>query len=274
MSTTHSNTDLKSLAVIKVPSTSKAPYYCTETEWRDFSQYTSQADFPSSMVTVCLRDATEQIKKDAFHMVRYELVTKDSTGRYFTSKRWWGNRYGAADEGKTEIIHGEVTKYDIQVWEADVTSSIAAALILQGSRINRLMYKIPYGGITEIDALNGFFKLSSDYPTSSSRQIYATYWVSGKPIDEIGYELKRAMYEMVTILALRKKRDKRMKQATTQQTMGKKTITRDEKEFRILIAEHMKEYRNWINWFKPFIGRRAKIGRMETFNSRRFMNRY
>jgi len=263
---------LYSLAVIKNPTASVSEYYCTDTEWREFTGFTNQNDFPSSEMTTHLKNATEQVKKDGFHMVRWELATKDSNDRYFTMRKYWGNRYNR-DNADMSLIAGTVQKYDIEVYEADVTSSVASALMLQGTRVNRLMYRIPYSAITEIDPLNCFFKLSSTYPTSN-RQVFVTYWAVGKPLDELAYELKRACIEMTTILALKKLKTKRLKKATVTYTLGKQTITRDEKTFDDLVADHRKEYDSWIRWLKPFVGRRVRIGRMETEDGRRFLNRY
>jgi len=249
---------LNSGAVIKGSTSVSSNTYCNEDDWRNFTLLTNQNDFPSSLVNSSLIDATEQIKKDGFHMVRYDYVTKDSNDRYFTQKQFWGNKYGR-DSNNNEIINGTITKYDIEVWEADIQSSVA----FRGNRVKRIMYRVPYDAITEVDDINGFFKLSSDYPTEG-RQIYVTYWILGKPIGELAYELKRACIEMTTILCYKKLKTKRLKKGTVSYTLGKQTIVRDEKEFDALIEDHMKEYHKWIKWFRPFIGRRAKIGRMET----------
>jgi len=269
--TTNSET-VGALTVIKNPTTSTSAYYCTEDDWREFTGFTNQNDFPSSEVTNHLFNATEQIKKDGFHMMRWELVSKDSSGRYFTMRKYWGNIYNR-DNKDMSLIAGTVQKYDIEVYEADVTSSVASSLMLQGTRVNRLMYRIPYDAITAIDTLNGWFKLASGYPTSN-RQVYVTYWAVGKPLDELKYELKRACIEMTTILALKKLKTKRLKKATVSYTLGKQTITRDEKTFDDMIADHRNEYNHWIKWIKPFIGRRVRVGRMETEEGRNFLNKY
>ena len=263
---------LGSVATIKARTTTSIPYYCTETEWREYSGYTNTSDFPTTEVATHLKNATEQVKKDAFYMVRNERVTKDSSGRYFTSRRYWANRYDR-DDSAIEITCGEVTPYDIEVHEADTTSSAASSLVLQGGRINRIMYNIPYEGITEVDPLNCYFKLSSEYPTNS-RQVYVTYWVAGKPLDELHYALKRACMEMVTVLALKKLKGKRLKKGTTQYTLGKQTIVRNEEAFDELVKQKMNDYYTWINWMKPFIGRRLRIGNQETYNNRVFRYRY
>lgn len=265
---------LQSLSIIRNSGDSSNDYYCTEDQWREYTGFTNQYDFPSADVIRHLENATEQVKKDAFYMVREEFVTKDSEGRYFTQKPYWGNRYGRDAQSTFQTIHGEVTKYDIELWEGDSVSSISSSFSLQRGRQHRLMYRIPYEAITEIDPKNGFFKLSSSYPTESSRQIYVTYWAVGKPLEELKYELKRACFEMVTILALKKLKTKRLKKGTTQYTLGKKTIIRDEDTFDKLIDQHKQEYHKWIRWIKPFIGRRAKIGRIETENYNRYLRRY
>lgn len=273
MTTTSTNT-LNSNSFIRLSVPSGVPYYCTEDEWRNYTGFTNQNDFPSDELEHHLTNATEQVKKDCFHMVRWEFVTKDSSSRYFTQRRYWGNRYGAYDDGQTQIIHGEMTKYDLQVFEADVTSSVASSLWLQGSRNNRLMYQIPYEAITYVDPLNSFFILDSDWPSVSSRQIYVNYWVSGKPLDSIAYELRRACMEMTTILALMKLKTKRLKKGTVSYTLGKQSITRDEHIFDEMVRMHKDEYMKWCGWIKPFIGRKVRIGRMETEDSRRFQNYY
>lgn len=258
--------------VVKNPTINVSEYYCTETQWREETGFTNQNDFPSTEVAIHLRNATEKVKKDGFYMVRFELVSKDSSDRYFTQRRYWANRYGR-DNADMSLIAGTVQKYDLEVWEADTTSSIASSLMLQGTRVNRLMYRIPYDAITNIDPLNCHFTLSSDYPTAN-RQIYVTYWSVGKPLDELKYELKMACIEMTTILALKKLKTKRLKKATVSYTLGKQTITRDENTFDEMVAGHKKEYDSWIRWFKPFVGRRVRVGRMETEDGRRFLNRY
>jgi len=270
---TTSTQSVSSCVIIRNPSVSIAPYYCTEDEWRSYSGFTDQTDFPSSEVQEHLRHATEQIKKDGFYMVRWELVSKDSYGRMFTARRYWGNKYGTGIDD-TSIIHGVISKYDIEVYEADVFSSVTASLALEGSRINRLMYPIPYDGITDFDPMNCWFILDPKYPTVAGRQIYVTYWVCGKPIGEITYELKRACMEYTTILALRKLKTKRLKMGTVSFSLGKQTITRDERIFDDMLEQHMKEYHKWVQWFRPFIGRRLRTGRMETDVPGRYINRY
>lgn len=247
-------------------------YYCTETEWRDFTQLTNQSDFPSSMIISCLTDATEQIKKDAFYYIEREYTTPDSSGRYFTFKKFWGNAY-SMDSNALDIRCGNVTKYDIIVWDAENIATSPAGLYITGTRRNQIIKQIPYSAITEIDPLNGYFKLSSEYPVSG-HQVLVSYWVVGKPLDSLAYELKRACIEMTTILAYRKLKTKRLKKGTVQYTLGKQTITRDEATFDKLVDDHKKEYENWIRWFRPFIGRKVKIGRMETYGSRVILNRY
>jgi len=248
-------------------------YYCTETEWREFTQLTNQSDFPSSMILQCLEDATEQIKKDAFYYVQYEQVNKDGESRYFTSKKYWGNAYSREDKA-LKIKHGQITKYDIEVWEAEGISSSPGSLLTIGPRRNQIITRIPYDGIDFIDPINCYFELTSDYPTLSNKQVLVSYYVSGKPIADIGYELKRACIEMTTVLALKKLKTRRLKKGTVSYTLGKQTIQRDEETFDKLVVSHMDEYHKWINWFKPFIGRRAKIGRMETGLHRQMLSRY
>ncbi len=273
MADTNSQT-LTSLSVIKSTVTSRKTTYCSEDDWREFTGFVNQNDFPSSEVVRHLKNATEQVKKDGFHMTRYEFVTKDSNGRYFVQGRYFADRYGFDSEITMKTVVGEINKYDIQVFEADVISSVASSLWLQGSRANRLMFPIPYDAVIEIDALNSFFKLSSDYPTSN-RQIFVNYWMVGKPLADIVYELKRACIEYTTILALMKLKTKRLKKGTTQFTLGKQTIIRNEIEFDKMIKSHTDEYNKWIRWFRPFVGRRAKIGRRETMGRNQYLsNRY
>jgi hypothetical protein len=263
---------MNSLYVVKNPAVSVSKYYCTEDEWREYTGFTDQVDFPSNEVITHLENATEQLKKDAFFMVRWELVTKDSEGRYFTARKFWANRYGVNTK-ETEIVHGTVTKYDLQPYEVDRVGSFSASLALYTSQINQILYPIPNGAVTEIDPLNCWFKLSSDYPTAS-RQVVVTYWVVGKPLDELSYELKMACMEKTTILALQKLKTKRLKLGTVSYTLGKQTVTRDETIFDAMVKQHIDEYDKWVRWFKAFIGRKARIGRAETFPKTRYINRY
>lgn len=263
-----SETDtLDAQAVIKDPSLDNRPqsekYYCTETEWREFTTLTNQSDFPSSMILQCLSDATEQVKKDAFYLVQKELVTKDSEDRYFTARRYWGNGYGKENLA-VNINHNQVTKYDIDVWEAENIGVSLPVVYAVGASRSQIVTRIPYSAITEIDPINCYFKLSSDYPTSSSKQILVSYNVSGKMLEDVLYELKRACIEMTTILAYKKLKTKRLKKGTVSYTLGKQTVQRDEKTFDDLVKSHYDDYHSWINWIRPFIGRRVRVGRMET----------
>ena len=263
---------VKSVSVLRKPETSLIPYYCTEDEWRNYSGLTDQGDFPSATVAIHLRQATEQVKKDAFYMIRYELAVKNSDGEYFTGRRWWGNKYGTANDLQTQIIHGQNTKYDLEVFEAETTSAVATSLWLYPSRIQRQMTRIPYSAITEIDPLNCWFKLSSDYPTEN-RQVFVNYWAVGKPLGDIEYELRMACMEMTTILALKRWKTIRMKKGSVQMSLGKKSITRNEQEFDEMIKQHYDEYYKWIRWVKPFVGRRVRVGRAETHQQYRFLRR-
>lgn len=256
--------DYNSASVITDPEESINPYYCTEDDWREWSGYTDQLDFPSSEIKVHLENATEKVKKDGFHKIRWELTVRDGKRRQFLSKKFLANAYGTSRQN-TRINHGVVTPYDIEVWEADIVSSISAAFVLQGGRINKLMYRIPTRAIEFMDPINGYFIMSDEYPTPE-RRVFVTYYICGKPLEEIQYELKMATMEYTTILALRKLKDKRLKKGTTNFTLGSKTIVRNEIEFQKLLDQHLNRYMTWINWFKPFIGRRARVGRYETMN--------
>jgi len=258
-----SYTTIKSNAVIQSPQTSSSPYYSTVDSFKQSSGFTNPSDFPQSDIENFLEKATEQIKKDGFYKVRYERVAKDAEGRYFTTKKWWGNRYGASSDYKTQIIHGENSKYDLEVVEIDSTSSASASIQQLGGRVNRIVTKIPYDAITEIDPLNCYFKLTSDYP-SSGKQIFVTYYISGKPLDEIAYELEQACNEWAIVLTLRKLKDTRMYNGVVSFNIGRQTINRDETAFNELIQMHEDRYRKWLNWFKPFIGKKVSVGRAET----------
>lgn len=269
MSSTYS-----SQTVIKNPTTATMPYYCTEDEWRSESGYTDQTSFPSDEVAVFLRKATEKVKKDAFYMIRYELVTKDSNDRYFVSRNFFANKYGAAADGETEIIHGEVTKYDIEVFQGTNTGTglSSFSLLTNVGRVNRIFTPVPYDAITEIDARNGYFKLSSDYPTTGN-QIFITYWTCGKPLEEIHYELKQAAIFMTTIFALKNLKRNLLQYGITSYQMGRRSINFNDESFDKMIKELLDEYNSWINWFKPFIGRKASIGRAETYPDNWYGNR-
>lgn len=268
-------TTITSDSVIQSPTTATSPYYSNVEEFRMHSGFTNPSDFPQSNVEYFLSKATEQVKKDGFYKVRYERVAKDSSGRYFTARKWWGNRYGAARDEKTEIVHGTITKYDIEVYEMDATSSASTSLYDLGGRVNILATKIPYDAILSVDSLNGYFTLSDDYP-SSGKQIFVTYEISGKPIEEIAYELEQACNEWAMVLALRKLKNERLYNGVVSFNIGRQTITRSEADFDTFVQSHVAEYHKWTNFFKPFIGKRVSIGRMETMPPRRsgFSNRY
>ena len=245
-------------------------YYATEDDWRAYTGFTDPIDFPSGDVQICLANSTEQVKKDGFVMQRYELVTKDSNDKYYVTSRYFANKYGT-----TNINEGTVTKYDIVVWEGDNIASTSASLAFDWSHVNNNMYAIPYDAITDIDPLNCWFKLTDAYPTTSERQIYVTYWISGKPISEIAYELKMACMEQTTIQMLRKLKAKRLYNGTISYTLGSQTIQRNEQDFDELVRQHYTEYEKWIQWFRPFIGRRVRIGDAETqYRGRYVSNRY
>lgn len=267
---------IKSNTVIKSPEVATNPYYSTVAEFRQESGFVNPTDFPESNIEYFLSKATEQVKKDGFYKVRYERTAKDSTGRYFTARKWWGNRYGASRDEQTQIIAGTITKYDLEVVEMDSTSSASASLYMLGGRVNRIVTKIPYDAITEVDSLNCYFKLTDDYPSDGTKQIFCTYYICGKPLEEIAYELRQACNEWATVLALRKLKDTRMYNGVVSFTIGRQTINRNEAEFNDLMSKHEARYHKWINWFKPFIGKRASIGRAETQppNRSSFGNRY
>lgn len=249
--------DLISISVI-----SKAPesvYYCTEDDWRNFTTFTNSYDFPSSVVTAAIADATEQIKKDGFYMIRQELVTKNSDKEYYIIKRFLANKYKRNDD--IPIINGTVTKYDMEFFYLDSDSVSASASIYNFGKYNFRYKEIPFDDVTFLDPVNCYFKLDTAY---DEKQIYVTYWVSGKPLHELSYELKMACIEMTTILVLKKAKTLRLKDGTVNYTLGKQTISRDEKVFDEMLKEHKVEYEKWITWFKPFIGKRVRIGRMET----------
>ena len=271
-SATHTIT---SKTYIQVPETSVNPYYSNVTSLREHNHFINPSDFSEDSMKYFLEKATEQIKKDGFYKIRYERVRADGDGRYFTARRWWGNRYGTSSDLKTQIIHGINTKYDLEVFEADSTSSNTASIFSSGGRINKVYTPIPSDAITEVDGLNCYFKLNDNYP-SGNKSIYVTYLVIGKPLDEVSYELEQACNEWATVLALRRLKDKRLYNGVVTFTVGRQTINRDEAEFDKLVQMHEDRYWKWITWLKAFIGHRVSIGYMETQPPRgsQFYNRY
>jgi hypothetical protein len=254
--------DMVSDSVIKTNVVSSI-YYCTEDEWRNFTTFTNQYDFPSSIITEAIKDATEQIKKDGFYMIRQEQVVKDSDSKYFLAKRYLANKYKRDDN--INIINKSITKYDLDFYYVDNFSVGATISPFNYGRVNYNFISIPYDDIIELDSFNCYFKLADGY---SDKQIFVTYWISGKPLSEISYELKRACFEMTTMLVLEKLKTLRLKDGTTNYTLGKQSISRDENVFDEMIKRHKVEYFKWINWFKPFIGKRVAIGRIETRDNR------
>lgn len=269
------STTIKSNTVIKSPETSTKPYYSDVETFRLFSGFVNPSDFPQTDIEYFLSRATEQVKKDGFYKVRYERAAKDSSGRYFTARKWWGNRYGASRDEQTQIIHGTISKYDLEVVEMDSTSSATASIHGLGGRVNRIVNRIPYDAITEVDSLNSYFKLTDDYP-SDGKQIFVTYYICGKPLEEISYELEQACNEWAIVLTLRKLKDTRLYNGVVSFTQGRQTINRSEEDFDKLVQMHVDRYHKWINFFKPFIGKRVKTGFWETQPPKNsiFGNRY
>lgn len=234
--------------------TEKKSTYATETQWRDYTQLLDTTEFPSSLIASKLVEATAKLKRDAFISTRLEFVTKDSNDRYFMRRRWMANAYG------TEVAHGVVTPRDFRIWEADETSSVSTAMFLQGSRINRLIYEIPQEAITLIDSTNGFFKLSSDYPTAS-RRVFIDYWTVGKRLSEIGTELEEACICWTTVLILTQfKKTSRMKNGVVSLSQGGRTIQRNEQDFDSFTRQWYNEYHSKVNWLRPQYIRSVKWG--------------
>lgn len=253
---------ITSVSTIRTPTTSRSPYYSTIESFREQSGFVNPSDFPEYDVKLFLKRATEQIKKDAFYKIRWEKVTRSSDGRYFTRKRWWGNRIGNAIDN-TEIEHGTITKYDIEVYQADTTSNNAISMFSMGNRINKVYDFVPYDAITYVDSLNGYFKVDDRYP-ESGKQLFVTYNVCGKPMNDISYELELACNEWATVLALRKIKRTKLYNGTVTFTSGRQTISRDIETFNNLIKSHEESYKEMINYFKPFIGRSVSVGYWET----------
>ena len=234
---------------------SKPVAYCTEDEFRNETGFVDTTEFTSADIVRKIKEAVEKIKRDAFVSIRLEFVTKDANDRYFVSRRWIANTYG------DDVSHGTVTPLDFRVWESDETSSVSSAFFLQGSRINRLIHRVPNEGISEFDPVNGFFKLTSAYPTSSNYRIFVDYWIAGKPLSEIEYELKMANILWAEILILEEKKGKRMKNGVINISQGGRSITRSEDEFNQFVRDLWNAYHSYINFLRPSYNRTVKIGR-------------
>ena len=234
---------------------SKPTSYATEQDFREISGFTDTVEFTSADIGRKLIESSEKLKRDAFVSIRLEFATKDSNNRYFVSRRWLANQYGS------NVSHGTVTPLDFRVWESDETSSVSSAFFLQGSRINRLIHRIPTEGIAEFDSVNGYFKLTSSYPSNSSYRIFVDYWVCGKPLQEIAYELKEATVLWTEILILEEKKAKRMKNGVINFSQGGRTITRSEQEFDAFIRQLYNSYHSYIGWIRPVYNKTVKIGR-------------
>lgn len=233
----------------------KPSYYCTEDEFRDETGYTDTIEFTSADILRKMKEATEKLKRDVFVSIRQEFTTADSSDRYFLSRRWTANAYG------TNVSHGHVTPLDFRVWEADENSSVSSAYYLQGSRIHRVISQLPNEAISELDSINGFFKLASGYPTESNFRIYCDYWICGKPLREIAYELKMANILWTQILILSEKKKKRLKNGVINLTQGGRSITRSEEEFDQMVRDLHAAYMSYVRWMKPTYNRTVKIGR-------------
>jgi len=243
---------------------SKPTSYATEDDFRNQTGFTDTTEFTSADIGRKLLEACEKVKRDCFVSIRLEFATKDSSSRYFLSRRWMANAYG------TNVSHGTVTPLDLRVWESDETSSISSAFFLQGSRINRLIHRIPSEGIEEFDSVNGYFKLTDDWPSNSSYRIFVDYWMAGKPLNEIQTELKFANIIWAEILILEEKKGKRMKNGVVSISQGGRTITRSEAEFNEWIRDLYQSYHSYINFCRPYYGKNVKIGRFGDTQYRTF----
>jgi hypothetical protein len=235
--------------------TEKNTTYATEDEFRQFTGLTDPTEFPSSDVLSKLQLAAEKLKKDAFQAIRLEFVTKDSNNRYFVQRRWLANAWG------TDSACGVVTPMDLRVWESDETSSVSSAFFLQGSRINRLIHQIPVEGIQEWDSINGYFKLTSAWPSNSSYRIFVDYWICGKPLNEIQQELMLANIYWAEILLLEEKKPIRLKNGVVSLNQGERTVTRSEEEFDKMIRDLYNSYHSVVNLIRPFFGRKFGLGK-------------
>jgi len=234
---------------------SKPTAYCTEDEFRNETGFTDTTEFTSADIGRKILEAVEKVKRDCFVSIRLEFTTKDSSDRYFLSRRWIANSYGS------NVSHGTVTPLDFRVWEADETSSVSSAFFLQGSRINRLIYEIPKEGIATFDATNGYFTLTDDYPSEDTYRIFVDYWIAGKPLNEIETELKFANILWAEILILEEKKGKRMKNGVISISQGGRTITRSESEYNEWIRDLWNAYHSYINFCRPYYGKNVCIGR-------------
>lgn len=238
----------------------KETAYSSETEFRNHTGFTDTTEFTSADIGRKLLESCEKVKRDAFVSIRLEFVTKDSNSRYFVSRRWLANAYSNQLD-MVEVSHGTVTPLDLRVWESDETSSVSSAFFLQGSRINRLIHRIPSEGITELDATNGYFKLAASYPTSSNYRIFCDYWIAGKPLTEIGYELMMANILWAEILILQEKKGKRMKNGVISISQGGRTITRSEQEYDSWVRDLYNAYHSYVNFVRPTYHKMVKVGR-------------
>ncbi len=234
---------------------SKPTAYCTEDQFRDETGFTDTTEFTSADIGRKIIEAVEKVKTDAFFSIRLEFTVKDANSRYFLSRRWVANAYG------TNVSHGTVTPLDFRVWESDETSSVTSAFFLQGSRINRLIHEIPKEGIASWDPVNGFFKLTSSYPSTSGFRIFCDYWIAGKPLNEIEKKLMHANILWAEILILEEKKGKRMKNGVISISQGGRTITRSESEYNEWIRDLWNSYHSYINFCRPFYGKNVTIGK-------------
>ena len=241
---------------------SKPTAYCTETEFRESTGFTDTTEFTSADIGRKLIESVEKLKRDAFVSIRLEFTVKDANDRYFVSRRWIANSYGS------NVSHGTVTPLDFRIWESNETSAVTSAFFLQGSRINRLIYEIPKEGIASFDPINGFFKLTDDYPSETGYRIFCDYWIAGKPLDEIQEELKFANITWAEILILEEKKGKRMKNGVISISQGGRTITRSESEYNEWIRDLWNKYHSLVNFIRPYYGKNITIGRFgESRNS-------
>lgn len=214
-------------------------------EWRNYSGITS-TDIDDDQAQRFLTWAIQQVNKEATQLIRDELVTKDGTSNYFfTGRRYFADMEMASPDA-------EIGTDDVTVYEFDSEKGLLVDISAQ---------------VAAIDGLNCYFTLNSGYPTSN-RSVYATYRIIGRPLTEIigsGTETRYAVYQYMTVQALREIKRDRLKNGIITYTSGGETVTRDEKEFDNLVQVELDRYHQYISNIKPIYLRRMKTG----YNHRR-----
>ncbi len=214
--------------------TSPVPAYATEDEWRD-KYGISTTDESAGQFVIDLREAHFQVRREAYYLVRERIITMDSDKKSWLPRTW-------LTDG---TMNGTVDKNDLLVYQLNTNG--------------REFDTVSLDEVTSVDTFNNYIQFDSGF--APTRQLYVTYYSCGKPFDEIVIdEIKRGVMAYVTILCIKRLRQKWGLKGSTGWSAGGVTVSKDTNSYDDLIKEAEADYKKFISFMKPFVGKRAKTG--------------